>query len=76
MKEPPTPMALIERDADPEVGSPHDMAEQAQSIVGHDQDETLRDSGLVGYLYRRSGDGQVADHAMDDTTQELDRSGF
>jgi hypothetical protein len=76
MKGGPNRAALIERDADPELCSPHDMAGQAQSIVRHDQYETLRDTCWVGYLYRRTGNGQVADHAINRTADELDCSGF
>lgn len=76
MKEAANRAALIERDPDPGLCSPHDVAEQAQSIVRHDQYETLRDTCWVGYLYRRTGNGQVADHAIDRAADELNCSGF
>jgi len=68
--------ALIERDADPEFGSPHDTAKQSQSILGDDEDETFGDRSLVGYLDGRAGKGEIADHAIEHTPQEFDCSGF
>jgi hypothetical protein len=47
---PPAEASLTKRDADSMLFAPHGAAAQMQSIARHHQYESLRDSGLVGYL--------------------------
>ena len=69
--------ALNEGDADSKLTAPNGAAGQMQSVAGHHQYESVRDSGLAGYLQRGSGTGQVADQAIDGApANELDRCGF
>jgi hypothetical protein len=56
--------------------APHGTAWQLQSIARHNQHKPPREFGSAGYLYRRSGSGEVADQAIDGVAAELNRSGF
>jgi hypothetical protein len=66
---------LAERYPDATLLAPHDMAAQMQFFAGHNERKLFGDAGLVGYLQRRAGAGQVADHAIDRAAAELNRSG-
>ena len=60
----------------PELGL-HDPAGQAQPIVRHDQQETIRNSARLRQFYRSPGDGQVTDYAIDrHAADEFDGGGF
>lgn len=68
---------LVERDSDPILLPPDDMADQAQSILRYHQEELFGYTRLAGYLYRSSRNGQVADQAINRiAADELNDSGL
>jgi hypothetical protein len=68
--------ASIEGHTDPRFPAPDDVARHLQPLGPEDQREIFGDADRAGYLERCSDGRQVANHAIDRATAELDRSGL
>ena len=67
---------LIESHTQPISSAPDDVAWQTQPVAVHNQSEFFGDADFVGDRERRSGNRQVADHAINSAASEFNHCGF
>jgi hypothetical protein len=71
-----TEAALFERDTDPFLFPPHNVAGHAASIGSHNEGEVLGDSSGGRYVEHRPHIRHIANHAGDRAAIEHNLSGF